>query len=113
MKKLLAILLTLCLLSISAAGLAETTEAEGDFGVFPALAGEAGTTYVSLFDLILKDEYATLWHDYIAPVMGEGASEMAVAGLQGSISGELYGEDAIASFPTTPPTRASWAAAWR
>ena len=102
MKKLLAILLTLCLLSISAAGLAETTEAEGDFGVFPALAGEAGTTYVSLFDLILKDEYATLWHDYIAPVMGEGASEMAVAGLQGSISGELYGEDAIAYFTENP-----------
>ena len=101
MKRILVFLLTLCLLSISAAGLAEAAP-EGDNGVFPAIAGEAGTTYVSLFDVILADEYAPLWHDFIAPVTGDGAADAAVTGLQGSISGQLYGEDAIAAFADNP-----------
>lgn len=95
MKKLLTILLALCLCAVQAAGLAEPA---GDFGVFTAIAGENGTDYVSLFDVILDDQYRDIWQDYCAAVVGEANAETAVAGLQSAISAELYGEEAIAAY---------------
>ena len=69
MKKTLSLILTLCLLLIAAAvGTAETTV---ENGILPAIAGENGTTYVSLFDVIISDRWTPVWQDYIAAVIGE------------------------------------------
>lgn len=95
MKKLLTILLVLCLLAVQAASFAE---AESDFGVFPAVAGETGTTYVSLFDVIISDRWTPVWQDYIAAVVGEDAAADTTARLQGSITSDLYGEEAVKAF---------------
>ena len=95
MKKLLTILLALCLLAVQAAGLAEPDSAPG---VFPAVAGESGTTYVSLFDVIISDRWTPVWQDYIAAIVGEEAAADTTSRLQGSITSDLYGEAAVAAF---------------
>ena len=96
MKKLLSLALALCLvLSLGAAG-AYADEAET--GVWPQIAGENGTTYANLFEVILAEDCDTLWNDYVGAVVGEDAAADTVAALKGSISSELYGEDAIAAF---------------
>ena len=69
-----------------------------DFGVLKDIAGTKGTTYVNLFDVILDKQYDQLWYDHIAAVVGEENAAATVAGLKGSISSELYGEDAIAQW---------------
>lgn len=97
MRKTLAILLALCLCCFQAAGLAEG-EAASDFGVFTAIAGENGTDYVSLFDVILDEQYKGIWRDYCAAVVGEANAEAAVSALQGSISADIYGEEAIKAY---------------
>ena len=72
MKKLLSLALALALaLSLGAfAGPAALAE-DDDFGVFPAVAGEDGTTYVNLFDVILAEDCQGLWHDYIGAVVAK------------------------------------------
>ena len=79
-------------------GEAEAEEMENTFGVFPAVAGEGGTTYVNLFDVILGDSYDVLWRDYIAAVVGEENAAVTVAHLKDSISSDLYGEQAVEAF---------------
>ncbi|MBQ8952539.1 MAG: hypothetical protein IJ048_00350 [Clostridia bacterium] len=100
MKKTVAILVAamLCLMSMFGA-MAETAAfGEAPFGIFPAVAGENGTTYVSLFDTIVTDEWNPLWQDYIGAVVGEDMAPAMTAALQGSVTSELYGEDAVAAF---------------
>ena len=96
MKKCISLILSLCLLLTTAAfGLAEPA---AETGVFPAIAGENGTTYVSLFDVIISDEWTPVWQDYIAAVIGEDAAPDMTARLQSSITSDLYGEAAIEAF---------------
>ena len=76
----------------------EAEETENTFGVFPAVAGEAGTTYINLFDVILADTYDVLWQDYVAAVVGAENAADTVARLKGSISSDLYGEQAVEAF---------------
>ena len=96
MKKLVSVFLSLCLLLATAAfGLAE---APAQTGVFPAVAGENGTTYVSLFDVIISDKWTPVWQEYIAAVIGEDAAPDMTARLQSSITSELYGEAAAEAF---------------
>ncbi|MBQ6174102.1 MAG: hypothetical protein IJK28_05715 [Clostridia bacterium] len=96
MKKLVSLILSLCLLLTTAAfGLAEPA---AETGVFPAIAGENGTTYVSLFDVIISDRWTPVWQDYIAAVIGEDAAPEMTARLQSSITSDLYGEAAVAAF---------------
>ena len=96
MKKIVSILLTTLLLVVSATGATSQTT---DFaGVFPAIAGENGTTYVSLFDTIVTEKWNPLWVDYISAVVGEDMAPAMAAALQGSVTSELYGEDAIEAF---------------
>ena len=64
-------------------------------GVLPEIAGENGTTYVNLFGIILAEEYYDTWYDIMAAIDGEDMAPFLVDMLQGSISAELYGEDAI------------------
>ncbi|MBR4457469.1 MAG: hypothetical protein IKS31_00725 [Clostridia bacterium] len=96
MKKLVSLILSLSLLLTTAAfGLAEPA---AETGVFPAIAGENGTTYVSLFDVIISDRWTPVWQDYIAAVIGEDAAPEMTARLQSSITSDLYGEAAVAAF---------------
>ena len=100
MKKLLTAVMALCLaLSMSAALAEQSSDASASStGVFPAVAGENGTTYVSLFDTIVTEEWNPLWQDYIGAVMGEDAAPAMTAALQGSVTSNLHGEEAIAAF---------------
>ena len=100
MKKLLTAVMALCLaLSMSAALAEQSSDASASSaGVFPAVAGENGTTYVSLFDTIVTEEWNPLWQDYIGAVMGEDGAPAMTAALQGSVTSNLHGEEAIAAF---------------
>ncbi len=96
MKKFVSILLTALLLVVSVTG---ATAQTADFaGVFPAIAGENGTTYVSLFDVIISDKWTPVWQEYISAVLGDDAAPEMTGRLQSSITSELYGEAAIAAF---------------
>jgi len=75
-----------------------TAEAAAFGGVFPAIAGENGTAYVSLFDVIISDQWTPVWQDYIAAVIGEDAAPEMTGRLQSSITSELYGEAAVKAF---------------
>ena len=96
MKKYVSILLAVMLCAMSAVN--ATAEPADLGGVFPAIAGEGGTTYVSLFDVIISDQWTPVWQDYIAAIAGEDAAPGMTALLQGSITSELYGEAAVAAF---------------
>ena len=57
-----------------------------------------GTTYVSLFDTIVTEEWNPLWVDYIGAVIGEDMASAMAAALQGSVTSDLHGEEAVAAF---------------
>ena len=96
MKRFALILLAVLLCAVSALGASAETAVSG--GVFPAIAGENGTAYVSLFDVIINDRWTPVWQEYIGAVVGEEAAPDMTALLQGSITSELYGEAAIEAF---------------
>ena len=120
MKKFFAVMMALCLaLSLSAALADQTLEGDANvdqrnypstapfihppfynvkLGVWPDIAGENGTTYVSLFDTIVTEEWNPLWQDYIGAVMGEDTAPAMAAALQGAVTSNLHGEEAIAAF---------------
>ena len=84
--------------TVSAFGYPELVFPYARLGVWPDIAGENGTTYVSLFDTIVTEEWNPLWQDYIAAVMGEDAAPAMTAALQGSVTSSLHGEEAVAAF---------------
>ena len=84
-----------CAVSVDCEG-GMTVESLG--GIFPAVAGKTGTTYVSLFDVIVSDQWTPVWMDYIAAIVGEDAAAAMTAGLQSAITSDLYGEEAMAAF---------------
>ncbi|MBQ9031254.1 MAG: hypothetical protein IJ106_16225 [Parasporobacterium sp.] len=101
MKKIISLLMALALSAsiVSFAGAQEPVqEPQSSVGILPEIAGENGTTYTNLFEVILSEEYAQVWYDYIAAIVGEENAAATAAGLQGSISSELYGEEAIEAF---------------
>ena len=86
-------------LLLCAASFSGITAEAADFGgVFPAVAGENGTTYVSLFDVIISDQWTPVWQDYIAAIVGEEAAPEMTERLQSSITSDLYGEAAAEAF---------------
>lgn len=95
MKKLLLVVTALCLAMSVSAALADCT---ADMGVWPDIAGESGTTYVSLFDTIATEEWNPVWVDYVGAVMGEEAAPAMTVALQGSVTSNLHGEEAVAAF---------------
>lgn len=77
----------------------QAAKADADLnGVFSAIAGENGTTYVSLFDTIISDQWTPVWQDYVAAIVGEDAAAAMTAGLQSAITSDLYGETAVTAF---------------
>ncbi len=81
-------------MTVSAAAAA----AENLGGIFPSVAGDNGTAYVSLFDVIISDKWTPVWVDYAAAVVGEDAAADMTAGLQSAITSDLYGEAAVDAF---------------
>ena len=96
MKKFASILMAVLLCVATVLG--ATAETDGFGGVFPAIAGENGTTYVSLFDVIISDQWTPVWQETIAAIVGEDTAPEMTARLQGSITSELYGEEAVEAF---------------
>ncbi len=88
-----------CAVSIDCeGGMTVANAADSPEGILPAVAGEQGTTYVSLFDVIISDRWTPIWQDYVAAVAGEDAAGDMTAGLQSAITSDLYGEAAVAAF---------------
>ena len=71
-------------------------------GIYPEIAGENGITYENFFDVTLAEENYDLWYDCVAAVVGESAAADTVAFMQGYISSDLYGEEAIAYYGENP-----------
>ena len=93
MKKFVSFLMAVLICAACAAA-----EPAAFGGVFPAIAGEDGTAYVSLFDVIISDEWTPVWQDYIAAAVGEEAAPEMTGRLQSSATSELYGEAAVEAF---------------
>ncbi len=71
-------------------------------GILTAIAGENGTTYENFFDVTLAEENYDLWYDCTAAIVGESAAADTVAFMQGYISSEMYGEEAIEYYTENP-----------
>ena len=71
-----------CAVSVDCEG-GMTLSNEGSLGVFPLIAGENGTTYVSLFDVIISEQWTPVWQDYVAAVVGEDAASAVSAFADG------------------------------
>lgn len=67
-------------------------------GIFPAIAGEKGTTYQSLFAVILDDQYDDYWEEKCASIVGDEAAEESAQALKASISRVIYGQEAIDTY---------------
>ncbi|MDE7242637.1 MAG: hypothetical protein K2O18_01490 [Oscillospiraceae bacterium] len=97
-KKLTALLMICCIaLSLAACG-NQTTEKQELDGIFPAIAGEKGTTYQSLFTVILDEQYDGYWLEKCASIVGEEAAEASVKILKSHISRDIYGQEAIETY---------------
>ena len=91
--------LMMCCLALSLAACGNQTNATQDLGgIFPAIAGEKGTTYQSLFDVILDEQYDDYWTEKCASVVGDEAAEASAAALKAYISCDIYGQEAIDTY---------------
>lgn len=66
-----------------------------DFGVWTEIAGENGTSYNNLFDLILDEKYTPIWNNYCSTIVGEENADYFTAALKSSIGATVYGQEAI------------------
>jgi len=73
-----------------------------DNGVFSVIAGKTGTTYENFFDVTLAEENYNLWYDCTAAIVGESAAADTVAFMQGYISSNRYGEEAVSYYAENP-----------
>ena len=94
-KKIIAHLLmfALVLCAAIAPGLAES-----ETDCLRTISGENGTTYSNLFDVILSDEYNDVWEAHCKALVGEENAEAAVTMLKSFISGDMYGDEAVAAY---------------
>lgn len=89
-RKIIPFMLALGLLAASAAFTGAET---ADSGVFPAIAGEKGTTYVDLFEVIITDAYCSTVHD-VTLTGGKVTAhytELSGEGMYGGIAGACLG----------------------
>ena len=56
------------------------------------ISGENGTTYSNLFDVILSDDYDSVWEEHCKAIVGEENAAEAVEMLKSFISGDVYGD---------------------
>ena len=96
MKKTLALVLTLCLLMMTAAfGMAETAD---DSAEAVAFMDSIKGTYEPLFPVITKPEYDQIWLDPCIAALGEEAAPAAAEMLKSACNGTIYGQEAIDAF---------------
>lgn len=95
-KKIISHLLMFALVMCVAIapGLAENTADD----CLRTLSGENGTTYNNLFDVILSGDYDDVWEEHCKAIVGEENAAEAVETLKSFISGDVYGEDAVALY---------------
>lgn len=62
------------------------------------ISGENGTTYSNLFDVILSGDYDSVWEEHCKAIVGEENAAEAVVMLKSFISGDVYGDDAVALY---------------
>ncbi len=67
-------------------------------GIFPAIAGENGTTYQNLFEVILDEQYDAYWNEKCASIVGDEAAQASVQALKSSISRDIYGQEAVDTY---------------
>ena len=82
-------------------GAASETAAE-ETGILPEIAGENGTTYVNLFEVILDEKYDNYWTEKCAALAGEEQAEETAEFLKGYISADLYGQEAVDAYTEAP-----------
>lgn len=97
---LLGLVLIFCLSACQKAP-AETADAPAqtaDFGIFPEIAGENGTAYANLFDVILNADYDNVWTEKCAAIVGEDGAAEAASYLKSYISRDIYGQEAVDAY---------------
>lgn len=67
-------------------------------GIFPQIAGENGTIYRNLFEVILDDKYDDYWNEKSASIVGEEAAEESAESLKSYISCDIYGQEAVDTY---------------
>ena len=110
MKKILSAVLAMSVLVLSLVGCSSRSNSDSvdsssvdsssaeNFGVWTEIAGENGTTYPNLFKVILNDDNYSYWYDYTAAVVGEDVAKDTVDYLQGFISADIYGQEAVDAY---------------
>ena len=72
-----------------------------DFGIFTEIAGENGTTYANLFDVILDESCDEIWLQKCEAIVGSDGAADAADMLKHYISRDIYGQDAVDAY-TSP-----------
>lgn len=97
-KRFIAFLIMCCLMLLTVACGNQTNASEQLEGIFPAIAGEKGTTYQSLFEVILDEQYDAYWNQKCASIVGEEVAEASAEALKSYISCDIYGQEAIDTY---------------
>ncbi len=96
MKKAISLVLTLCLLMMTAAfGVAET--ADGSAEALELMENVKGT-YEPLFPVITTPEYDQIWADPCVKALGEEAGAAMAEMMKTYCAGTLYGQEAIDAY---------------
>lgn len=97
-KRFFAFLMMCCLVfSLAVCGNQAKADAMLD-GIFPAIAGENGTTYQNLFEVILDEQYDAYWNEKCAAIVGDELAQASAQALKSSISRDIYGQEAIDTY---------------
>ena len=96
MKKAISLVLTLCLLMMTAAfGVAETAD---DSAEALELLENIKGTYEPLFPVITAAEYDSIWLDSCVKAMGEEAGAEMAGMMKNYCAGTIYGQEAVDAF---------------
>ncbi|QTE74327.1 hypothetical protein JS518_00040 [Clostridiales bacterium FE2010] len=96
MKKVISLVLTLCLLMMTAAfGVAETAD---DSAEALELLENIKGTYEPLFPVITAAEYDSIWLDSCVKALGEEAGTEMAGMMKNYCAGTIYGQEAVDAF---------------
>ena len=96
MKKAISLVLTLCLLMMTAAfGVAETED--GSAEALELMENIKGT-YEPLFPVITTPEYDQIWKDPCVKALGEEAGAAMAEMMKTYCAGTIYGQEAIDTY---------------
>ena len=96
MKKVISLVLTLCLLMMTAAfGVAETAD---DSAEALELLENIKGTYEPLFPVITAAEYDSIWLDSCVKALGEEAGAEVAGMMKNYCAGTIYGQEAVDAF---------------